>query len=242
MLLSCFTSVRKPAIVKQTANAFGISRGSVSLITWKAGKAIVEFLGKYYAKFPETVAEVENLNPKFLKHHRFPQCIWAIDGTQIPIRQPNQNYSDYIKRKGFTSISVQTLCDYRYCFLFLVVKWPGRVYDSIIFFQSNLNQKLQNKLVPSCEKQIVKGEMKASIFILGDQAYRFLPFLMKEYPKGEKDEREQYFGNRLSSAGMVIENGFGRLKGRFGCLRRPIKMPHLIMLIFILHNFCKINY
>ena len=90
--------------------------------------------------------------------------------------------------------------------------------------------------------QIVKGEMKASIFILGDQAYRFLPFLMKEYPKGEKDEREHYFGNRLSSAGMVIENAFGRLKGRFGCLRRPMKMPHLIMLIFILHNFCKINY
>ena len=69
---------------------------------------------------------------------------------------------------------------------------------------------------------------------------------MKEFPKGGKDEREQYFGYRLSSARMVIENAFGRLKERFACLRRPMdvnikELPHLIMSIFILHNFCEIN-
>ena len=47
-------------------------------------------------KLPETVAEVENLTQRFLEHHGFPQCIGAIDGTHIPIRQPNQNYADYI--------------------------------------------------------------------------------------------------------------------------------------------------
>ena len=88
--------------------------------------------------------------------------------------------------------------------------------------------------------------MKVPICILGDLAYLLFPFLMKEYPKGVKDERKQYFGYRLSSAHMVIENAFGRLKGWFGCLRRPIdvnnkELLHLIMSIFIWHYFCKIN-
>ena len=88
--------------------------------------------------------------------------------------------------------------------------------------------------------------MKLLICNLGDPVYPLLPFLMKEFPKGGKNEREQYLGYRLSSARMVIENAFGRLKGRFGCLRRPMdinikELPHFIMSIFILHNFYEIN-
>ena len=88
--------------------------------------------------------------------------------------------------------------------------------------------------------------MKVPICTLGDPAYPLLPFLMKEYPKSGKDEREQYFCYKLSSARMAIENAFGRLKRRFGCLRRPMEvnikeLPYLIMSTFMLHNFCEIN-
>ena len=50
---------------RKTANAFGISLGSVSLIIRKVSKAIVEFLGKDYMKLPETVADLENLTKIF---------------------------------------------------------------------------------------------------------------------------------------------------------------------------------
>ena len=173
---------------RKTANAFGISRGPVSLINRKLSKAIVEFLGKYM-KLPETVVGVEGVTQKFLEHEGFPQCIGAIDGTHIPTRQPNQNYADHINRKGFTFINSQTLCNYC-CFLDVVMKWPGSVRDSRIFLQSKLNQTLRKKFVPFCEKQIVEGEMKVPIYILGEPAYPLLPFLTKEYPKGVKDERE----------------------------------------------------
>ena len=127
---------------RKAANAFGISCASMSLIIRKVSKPIVEFLEKDYIKLSETVVEVENLTQIFLEHDGFPQCIGAIDGTRIPICQPNQNYTDYINRKEFTSINVQALYDYRYCFLNVVVKWPGSVHHSRIFLQSNLNQKL----------------------------------------------------------------------------------------------------
>ena len=117
---------------RKKTNTFSISRGPVSVIIRKVSKAIVEFLGKYYMKLPETVVGVEGPTQKFLEHQGFPQCIGAIDGRHISIRQPNQNYADYINRKGFTFISSQALCDYCW-FLDVVMKWPGSVHDSRIF-------------------------------------------------------------------------------------------------------------
>ena len=45
---------------------------------------------------------------------------------------------------------------------------------------------------------------------------------------------------------MVIECAFGRLKGRFGALRRDMDiniddLPHVIYACFVLYNFCEIN-
>ena len=67
---------------------------------------------------------------------------------------------------------------------------------------------------------------------------------MKEFPNGGSTPREQFFGYRLSSARMVIEGAFGRLKGRFGILRRPLDInladiPKVIHSCFILHNICE---
>ena len=69
---------------------------------------------------------------------------------------------------------------------------------------------------------------------------------MKELANGGKNQSEQFYGFRLSSARMVIECSFGRLKARFGCLRRDMDinlndLTHVILACFILHNFCEIR-
>ena len=45
---------------------------------------------------------------------------------------------------------------------------------------------------------------------------------------------------------MVIECAFGRLKGRWGALRRAMDinlqdLPFVIVACFVLHNFCELN-
>ena len=81
-----------------------------------------------------------------------------------------------------------------------------------LFSNSSLNFKFRDGTIPACEKVIVEGRPPVPLCILGDPAYPLLPFLMKEFASSGENEQEQFFGYRLSSARMVIECAFGRLK------------------------------
>ena len=97
---------------RKVANAFGISRSSVSIIVRRVCAAVCEYLGPSYVRLPTSEREVQELVSQFYVYHGFPQCMGAIDGTHIPIKEPIENASDYINRKGYTSINVQATCDY----------------------------------------------------------------------------------------------------------------------------------
>ena len=231
---------------RKIANAFGVGKSTVSETVRNVCNVISKECGPKYIKLPSTIEEVESLSDGFYKTHNFPQCIGAIDGTHIPIKQPKENPTDFMNRKDFYSFNVQAACDYSYKFFDVVVRWPGSVHDSRMFTNSELYKKLNEGKIPKNPKVIVKGVDPVPICLLGDPAYPLMPFLMKEYAGGGRTKEEQFFGFKLSSARMAIECAFGRLKARWSCLRRPMDintkdLPAVIMACFILHNFCEIN-
>ena len=70
---------------------------------------------------------------------------------------------------------------------------------------------LKNEVIPKSEEVTVDGEISRRI-----HPFVFACFNERN-PKGGKDDRKKLFGYKLSSARIVIENVFGRLKGRFCC-------------------------
>ena len=86
---------------------------------------IVKKISYQIFKQPTTKEDAEILPAKFLEAHGFPHCTGVIYETHNESIQPRQHYTDFINRKGYTSINVQAVC--KYCFLDVVVKWPGIV-------------------------------------------------------------------------------------------------------------------
>ena len=105
----------------------------------------------------------------------------------------------------------------------------------MIKWQSTLNAIFREGVLPDCSKIIVEGEAPVPICILEHPAYPLLPNIMKEFANGEKNEEEQVFGYRFSSARMDIEYMFGRLKARFGCFRRDMDI-NIDDLTYVIHS------
>ena len=52
--------------------------------------------------------------------------------------------------------------------------------------------------MPDCSKVIVEGETPVPICILGDLAYSFLPYIMKEFASGGKNEEDFWLSTFIS--------------------------------------------
>lgn len=83
--------------------------------------------------------------------------------------------------------------------------------------------------------------------LIGDPAYPLRNWLMKGFTNHRAlTQQERNFNFRLSSARMVVENSFGRLKGRWKCLAKRLdiataSVSDVVLACCVLHNICEIH-
>ena len=82
--------------------------------------------------------------------------------------------------------------------------------------------------------------------MLGDPAYPLKNWLLKPFSDTGLSRKQKTFNYCLSRARVVVENAFGRLKGRWRSLMKRNdcdirKIPTLVTACCILHNFCEVN-
>ena len=86
-----------------------IAKSTLSVTLHRVCKAISLILGPDLIKF--TKEEIEHVTAAFEAKFGFPQVIGCIDGTHIPIKQPNENPHDYFCYEMKYSLNVEAICD-----------------------------------------------------------------------------------------------------------------------------------
>lgn len=191
-------------------------------------------------------ADLQKIINGFQRKWNFPQCLGAIDGTHIPIKAPLEHHTDYFNRKCFHSIILQAVCDSQCCFTDVFAGWPGRAHDARVFGRSKIGEKVkEGRLVPATENlaRVIDTHV-IEPFLIGDPAYPLSQHLMKNYPGSNLPQEKENFNYRLSRARIQIERAFGRLKGRWRCLLRPLDcdLENVVLHVTtacILHNMCE---
>lgn len=226
------------------AGLFGLGRSTVCEIVLDTCEMIAKYLMPKYVRIPQGDS-LQEVVRGFEDRWGFPQTVGAIDGSHIPILKPIKSASDYYNRKGYYSILMQAVVDFRGIFIDVNIGWPGKVHDARVFVNSSFYQKVQNgTLLPNWSHQI--NGVAVPLLILGDPAYPLLPWLMKPYIETvHSTNKQRNFNYRQSRARMVVENAFGRLKGRWRCLLKRIdsnldNVPNIISSCVVLHNICEI--
>src|SRR5436305_1898808 len=212
---------------------FGMGESTVSYALRQFFDVIIaRFLAEKII-FSNTELEINRITNGFERIGKIPNVIGTIDGSHIPIKAPHLFPVDYFNRKGFYSIVLQAVVDYKKKFLDICVGWPGSTHDSRILINSNLYNKFNN-------------QNNLNKYILGDGGYPNLSWLIVPYKDiGRGLTHEQtYFNLKHSQIRIKVEQAFGLLKGRWRCLLHTLEVSceivsHIITTCCILHNICE---
>lgn len=241
-LAVCLYYLKDTATLKMTANAFGISVPTTSKCVKIVCKAIKNHLGPKYIKIP-TGEELTNSIKRFEDELGFPQVLGAVDGTHVPIEQPNENSRSFFSYKMKYTLNAQAVCYFYGKFIDVEIRWPGGTHDAKIFANSGINRVLKEGTVPKRPRFLLPGRDAVPLLLLADPAYPLLPHCMKENSTSYTNE-QVIFNQMLRSARNKVECAFGRLKARWQVLTTPINLdledtPTIIYACFVLHNFCE---
>ena len=141
----------------------------------------------------------------------FPNCVRAIDGTQIPIYAPYVHPEQYINYKKFFSIYTQIVVNHRGAITHLSARFPGGTHDSRLLQESYLQDVLDRNIL-------------GQYYLIGDQGYKCQTNLIAPYSTWpyKPMEEEAYFNKCLAKTRVKVECVIDMWKKKFPGLTVPL--------------------
>jgi hypothetical protein len=144
--------------------------------------------------------------------------------------KPMHHGEDYFYRKFNYGINGLVVCDDRRRIRYFYMGWAGSVHDQRVFRNSNLFQRHDD--------YFLNNE-----YILGDSAYKCLPFPLPVFKRSGSTALtldQICYNGALAHLRIAAEHAIGMLKGRFQCLKalRFLYQDEAKMITIIKHVEC----
>ena len=127
-----------------------------------------------------------------------------------------KNAADYFNRNRYYSLVLQGIADANQKIIHTATGFPGSMHDSRILRMTDMyDLASNNEILMKPGKRL--NTISIRPLIVGDPAYSLSSWLMKPYPQTNITQRQKKFNRLLSRARVVVEQTFGKLKGRWRC-------------------------
>uniref|UniRef100_A0A3Q3K840 DDE Tnp4 domain-containing protein n=1 Tax=Monopterus albus TaxID=43700 RepID=A0A3Q3K840_MONAL len=226
-----------PSEYRTISGLFGVGLSTVCVLVRQVTAALKSTLLERFVRLPEGERLEQALQG--FAGRGYPMCAGAIGGTHVPVIAPKKDHAAYFNRKGWHSIVMQAVVDHNFTDIY--VGCPGSTHDARVLADSPLYKRAEDQM-----STMVNG-VEVPVHLIGDPAYPLTKWLMNGFTNHHCLTPEQHnFNYRLSSARMVVENAFDRLKGRWRCLLKCNVInvefiPDIVAVCCILHNVCELK-
>ena len=232
---------------KSLMYGFRVAHNTISKLVREVTQAIIEEYGDEVLSTPTTSEAWKAIADKFASRWNFHNVVGALDGKHIAIRCPRNGGSLYFNYKKFHSIILMAMVDADYKFVWVDCGANGSSSDAQVFNDCELKGAVYNDTIGFPDDKVLPGDDKPiPYFIVGDDAFALRTWLMKPYTIRNLTHQQRIFNYRLSRARRIVENAFGILANRFGCLltkmrQTPETVADIVLACCCLHNLLRIR-
>ncbi|XP_066455030.1 uncharacterized protein [Eleutherodactylus coqui] len=197
---------------------------------------------------PPSTEEWQNIAAGFETSAQFPNCIGALDGKHIRIKNPPGSGSRYFNYKQYCSVVLLAVADSDDRFVLVDIGAYGSTADARFFRTSRIFQQLLSKQLALPGPRLLPGSSgpTAPFVIVADEAFGLSTHVLRPFPRRGLDTRRRVFNYRLTRARRFVECAFGILTSKWRVFLGTIQMEpesacSLVKAAVVLHNFCRIN-
>ncbi|KAJ7975849.1 Harbinger transposase-derived nuclease [Quillaja saponaria] len=229
--------------LSSVGESFGISRSTVSQITWRFVEAMEE-RGLHHLDWPSTELEMKEIKSKFENIWGLPNCCGAVDITHVMMTLPTIHSSDnvWLDQEKNCSMILQAIVDPDLRFRDIVTGWPGSLCDDSVLQSSNFFKLTKaGKRLNGSPIALPEGTMLRE-YIVGDAGFPLFPWLLTPYNGKNLSDQQLKFNKRHVATRMVAKRALARLKELWkiieGVMWKPDKhkLPRIVLVCCLLHN------